>query len=102
MTRIAYTVTATFPDRRTADDYIRWLEDGHIDAVLERGAHSAMIVRVTEPATPIRVETRYIFSTRAQFDRYIERHAPALREAGLERFPPTTGVTFARTVGEIV
>jgi len=100
-TRIAYTVIATLPDEKTANEYIAWLEDGHVDAVIEHGAHSALIVRITEPAKPIQVETRYVFSTRALFDRYVERYAPALREEGLEKFPPKRGVSFQRRVGEI-
>lgn len=102
ITRIVHTVAATLPDRRSADDYVRWLEGGHIGAVLELGAHSALVVRITDPAAPIRIESRYIFSTRTLFDRYIERHAVALRADGLKRFPPESGVTFARTVGEII
>lgn len=101
MLRIVYSVTATLPDEPTAEKYIHWLRNGHINAVIERGAHSGTIVRITEPATPIRVETRYIFSTRALFDRYVERFAPALREEGLATFPPNSGVTFTRAIGEI-
>lgn len=101
MTRIAYTVTATLPDEATAREYIEWLKDGHVDEVIEHGAHSGMIVRLTEPAKPIRVETRYIFSTRTVFDRYVERFAPMLREDGLKKFPPERGVTFERRMGDI-
>jgi len=104
VSRIAYTVTAMFPDRATADEYIAWLEDGHIDAVIAGGAHSAMIVRLetTDPDEPPRVEVRYIFSTRELFDRYIEHFAPALRAEGLRRFPPSRGITFQRSIGTIV
>lgn len=101
MTRIAYTVTATLPNESLAREYIQWLQDGHVDDVIEHGAHSGMIVRITDPATPIRVETRYIFSTKALFDRYVERFAPILREEGLKKFPPERGVTFERRIGEI-
>ena len=102
MTRIAYTVTATLPDEATAREYIEWLNNGHVDEVIEHGAHSALIVRVTEPAEPIRIETRYIFSTRAVFDRYVERFAPMLREDGLKKFPAERGVTFERKVGNVI
>lgn len=104
MARIAYTVIATFPDQRTMDEYIAWLEDGHIDQVLERGGHSAMIVRLdrAQAKDPIRCEVRYLFSTRENFDRYVEHHAPALRADGLKRFPPDRGIRFERTVGEVV
>lgn len=103
MSRIAYTVTATLPDRETADEYIAWLEDGHVDAVIERGAHSGMIVEL-EPREDgrVEVETRYVFSTRELFDRYEREHAPELRAEGLERFGPERGITFSRRVGTII
>ncbi|MCL4742643.1 MAG: DUF4286 family protein [Phycisphaerales bacterium] len=102
MSAIVYTVTATLPDRPTAERYLDWLRDGHVDAVVAAGAHSAMIVRVTDPPDPIRVETRYVFPTRQALDDYLANHAPALRAEGAERFGPETGVRFARTVGEVV
>ena len=102
MSAIAYTVAATFPTPDLAREYVEWLEDGHIDAVVRGGAHSAMIVRLTDPATPIRVEVRYIFSNRDVLDAYLAQHAPALRAQGLKRFPPERGVRFERTLGDVV
>lgn len=102
MSAIAYTVIATLPDESTAREYIAWLEDGHVDEVLRAGAHSGMIVRVEDPPRPIRVETRYIFSTRGRFEEYLRAAAPALRAEGLRRFPPERGVTFERRVGVVV
>lgn len=101
---IAYTVIATFPDRATRDEYIAWLEDGHVDQVIKGGAHSASIVKLdqTSATDPVRAEVRYFFSTRALYERYIEHHAPALRADGLRRFGPERGISFQRTVGEIV
>jgi hypothetical protein len=111
MTSIAYTVRATFRDEATAREWIAWLEDGHVDAVIAGGAHSAMIVRLeSDPAGsggaghagPPRVEVRYVFSTREVFDRYVREHAPGLRADGMKRFPPERGVTFERTIGAIL
>ena len=103
MTRIAYTVIATFPDQATMDEWVAWLEDGHIDEVIARGAHSAMIVKLDreKPTDPLRVEARYVFSTRENYDKYIREFAPALRADGLKRFPPERGIAFQRTVGVI-
>ncbi len=98
--RILYSVTATLPDEPTAVEYIAWLEDGHVDQVVEAGAHSGMIIRIE--GAPIRVRTQYVFSTRETFDRYVERDAPGLRADGLKRFPPERGITFSRDIGEIV
>jgi hypothetical protein len=102
MAGILYSVIATLPDDAACAEYIAWLEDGHIDQVVKGGAHTAMIVRVLEPPTPIQVETRYIFATRDLFDRYVRESAPKLREEGLLRFPPARGISFERRVGEIV
>ena len=102
MSAIAYTVAATFPDPATRDRYIAWLEDGHIDAVVQAGASSAMIVRITDPPDPPVVEVRYIFANHDTFDRYVRVHAPDLRAAGLRLFGPETGVRFARRVGTIL
>jgi hypothetical protein len=102
MIRICYMVIATLPDTATAEEYVTWLEDGHVDAVISHGAHSAMIVRLEPAATRPRVMTQYIFTTRELFDRYVSTFAPALRADGLKRFPPERGITFERLVGEIV
>ena len=102
MGAIAYTVTATLPDQALASEYISWLEDGHVDQVLQHGAHTAMIVRITDPAPPIQVETRYIFANRQAFDRYLKEAAPRLRAEGIGRFPPERGIRFDRRVGEVV
>lgn len=99
---MAYTVVATFPGPELAREYVEWLEDGHIDAVIRGGAHSAMIVRVIDPPTPIRVEVRYIFSNQQVFDTYLAQHAPALRAQGLKRFPAERGIRFERTLGAVV
>jgi len=104
MTRIAYTVHAEFDNESVRDEFVEWLEDGHVDAVIKGGAHSAMIVRFGPDNADASwgVEVRYIFSTREIFDRYQEHYAPALRADGLERFPPERGVRLSRTIGEIV
>lgn len=106
MPAIAYTVIATLPNDAISRDYIAWLEDGHIDAVIKGGGHSASIVRLdpdgATPAGEVRVEVRYIFATRQLFDRYITEFAPALRAEGQKLFGPSTGVRFARTVGTVI
>ncbi len=102
MPAIAYTVAAILPDEPTAGEYVEWLKDGHIDQVVEAGAHAAMVVRVTDPASPIRVESRYVFSNRDLFEAYVRQHAPGLRAAGLRRFPPERGIRFERSVAEVL
>jgi len=111
MTRVAYTVTASFGDPAIAEAFVEWLLGGHLSAVIAGGARSAMIVRL-DPDLPApaagagtarpRVEVRYEFATRADFERYLELHAPALRAEGLARFGPAQGVTYMRSTGTIV
>lgn len=103
MTRLLYIVTATMPDEATAREYVAWLEDGHIDQVIDGGAHSGMIVRLDGPpdAKP-KIETHYVFATREVFDQYVAKHAPTLRAEGLRKFPPERGIVFERRLGEIV
>ncbi len=103
MSRICYMVIATLPSAAVADEYVSWLEDGHVDQVVKGGAHSAMIVRLDpDTAGKPRVMTQYVFSTREVFDHYVARHAPALRAEGLKRFPPERDVRMERLIGTIV
>lgn len=106
--KIWYAVLATLPSPAVADEYVKWLEDGHLDQVLNGGAHSAMIVRLERSASDglsaesRQVMTQYIFSTRELFDRYVEHYAPALRADGLRRFGPERGVRMERLLGDIM
>jgi hypothetical protein len=93
---ILYTVTATLPDEATAREYAEWLLSGHVQAVVRHGAAWASVARVTDPALPIRVESRYVFPDQGTMDRYLREAAPALRAEGLQRFPPERGITFER------
>lgn len=103
MSRICYMVIATLPSAAVANEYVAWLEDGHVDLVIKGGAHSAMIVRLDpDAAGKPRVMTQYVFSTREVFDHYVAQHAPALRADGLERFPPERDVRMERMIGTIV
>jgi len=101
MAKLAYTVTATLPDEATTSAYVAWLLDGHIQGVVEGGAETAEVSRLTEPAKPIRVESRYVFSDRRAYERYVAETAPRLRAEGIKKFGPQTGVTFERRIGEI-
>lgn len=108
MAKVLYAVVATLPDAAVAEEYIHWLEDGHIDQVIKGGAHSGMIVRLERgagdglPPEAVQVMTQYVFSTRELFDHYVVEAAPALRADGLKRFGPERGVRMQRMVGEIL
>lgn len=101
MPEIAYSVTARCPDEPTVRAFLDWLANGHAQAVLRGGASRAVIVRSADPEDPCRVEVRYTFPSESAFERYLDRHAPALRAEGLERFGPGSGVEFSRTLGRI-
>ncbi len=103
MSRICYMVITTLSNATVADEYVSWLEDGHVDQVVKGGADSAMIVRLDpDAAGHPRVMTQYVFATREVFERYVSQHAPALRADGLKRFPPERGVRMERLIGTIV
>lgn len=100
MPKIAYIVIATLPTEAIATDYVHWLNDGHVQAVVAGGATVGEIIRL-DPDPALRVMSRYEFSSRGMFDQYVRDIAPRLREEGLSRFGPVTGVTFQRFVGEV-
>ena len=100
---LAYTVTARFEDLEVAEEFVHWLRHGHMQDVMEGGADRAEVVRWDEPEeVQHTVTVRYRFPDRSAFDRYLEAHAPILQEEGAQRFPPSRGVTFSRTIGEIM
>lgn len=102
MAKIFYAVTATFPTKDIADEYIGWLEGGHVRDVMTAGAISTAIVWLdakSDDDSP-RVETQYMFPSRNVFDHYEREHAPSLRQIGKDRFGDR-GVTFERRSGEI-
>ena len=103
MPELAYTVYTTFRDPALADDWLRWLRDGHIAAVLAGGASDGEIIELDPaadaPAGSRAFEVRYHFPTRESFAFYEEEHAPRLRAEGLKLFPVERGVSYRRAVG---
>ena len=102
MSQIAYTVTATLPDRKVAQAYIQWLRDGHMQQVIDGGALTAQAFLLEGAEPQVRVESRYIFPDRATFDAYERAAAPALRADGKQRFGSLPGVSFERRVGQVL
>ena len=97
---IAYTVACTFTDPDVAEAWAAWLRDGHLADVCAAGALGAEAVRID--GDEIRIEARYRFASRAAFTAYERDHAPRLRAEGLEKFPLELGLSYERTVGEVV
>lgn len=99
MGKVFYAVTASITDPATARAYRDWLEGGHADAVIAGGAESARVVELDSEGTH-RIETQYVFPSRAAFEAYEAGPAVELRADGRRRF--AEGVVFERRVGEIV
>lgn len=108
MSKVHYSVITTLPNQAIANEYVAWLEGGHVDAVIKGGAHTGMIVRLERSQgdglgdESVQIMTQYVFSTRQQYDNYVAVHAPALRADGLAKFGPERGVRMQRLLGEIL
>jgi hypothetical protein len=100
MSEVAYTVAATFEDPAVADEWLRWLAEGHVAEVLAGGATSAVVVELDGPKRSF--EVRYRFPSRQAFEAYERDHAPRLRAEGLLRFPTSRGVGYSRSLGVVV
>ena len=96
---VRYTVKATFDDEALVESWLMWLREGHCRDVLRGGALRAEVVAMDGDA--LSYEVRYDFPDRATFERYESEHAPRLRAEGLERFPTSSGITYARTTGVV-
>lgn len=100
---VAYTVTAEFTSPELVDRYIAWLSGGHVKAVCDGGATSAVVVRNDAASgEPLSVSVRYQFPDRGTLEAYFTEHAPRLRAEGLALFGPGSGVTFKRSTGDLV
>jgi len=100
-----YAVTATLPSFSVRDEYVAWLASataghGHVADVIAAGATSGEVILLDGEGPP-RVQARYTFANRDEFDAYVRDHAPRLRAEGLARFG-SWGITFERTAGEVV
>ena len=102
MPEVAYTVGATFANPVVADEWLRWLKGGHVAEVLAGGATAGYIIELDAADGGRSFEVRYRFPSRDAFARYESDHAPRLRAEGLRLFPPQRGITYRRSVGNIV
>ena len=73
-----YTVKATFQSSDIAQEWVRWLENGHCDDVLKSGASKVELIALDSEEKAF--EVRYIFVTRDAFVSYEEKHAARLRQ----------------------
>ena len=102
---VSYTLEVTFKDPAVAEEWTEWMRGGHMQALLAHGADRAELVRWSTDETgeeEIRFTARYRFPSQAAFDVYIAQFAEELRADGMKRFPPSRGIVYSRTVGEIL
>jgi hypothetical protein len=100
MAELAYTFSATFTDEAVAEEWLGWLNAGHVAEVLAGGATRAEIIALD--GTPLSFEVRYHFPSREAFVRYESDHAPRLRAEGVEKFPAERGVSYRRSCGVVL
>lgn len=97
---IAYSVTCTFQNESLAREWLEWIEAEHLAEVIAAGAIDAEVVILD--GNPMRCEARYHFASREEFNIYEREHAPRLRNEGLKKFPLTRGMSYVRSMGEVV
>ncbi len=96
-----YSVRSTFTNRAVRDEFVAWLEHGHLADVVRAGALDAELVDIALPegapadAIPD-IETRYHFASREAFDAYANGPAIPLRAEGAAKFPPARGIVMTR------
>lgn len=103
MTSVRYVVRGTLASPSFLEDYLSWLQGGHVQDVIALGkALSAeVIVLDVVDGGSVMVETSYEFSDRAALEAYFAGPAIELRKDGVERWVETGKATFSRTIGEI-
>src|SRR5438132_337640 len=86
---ITYEVTVEVQEA-LIERYLAYLRSRHIPRILATRcfAHAEL-----DRATQTRFRQRYLASTLADLERYLEQHAPALREDFAQHFPSGTTVT---------
>jgi hydroxyacylglutathione hydrolase len=91
---IVYEVRTRFASPELRERYLRWLHDGHLDAVIDAGA-----LEGEARASDEGVISRYRFASRAAFEAYQQGPAVALRAESKALF--SEGVTMERSIEEV-
>ena len=95
----SYTVRCSFKDDQVAETWLKWLDDEHIQDVINGGAIAAEIFKMD---VGLCYEIRYQFESEQSFRDYEANHAPRLREKGLAKFPLVLGLEYSRTEGSSI
>lgn len=103
---IRYNVIATLANSNLLDEYLSWLAEGHIQAVVDAGGLSGEynVLRNDDPTeTTIRVASVYLFPNLEALSEYQNGVAITLRQEGVKLFVETNKVIkFDRYIGTIV
>lgn len=91
---IAYEVTVEVDDG-LIERYTEFMSTRHIPQVLATGCFT---LAEFDRATETRFRQRYLADNLADLERYLERHAPAIREEYARHFPE--GTTLTREIWE--
>jgi Domain of unknown function (DUF4286) len=89
---IAYEVTSEV-EESLVGRFEQYMRETHIPEVLATGCFQAAVLARSSPG---RYRTSYVARTRADLDRYLERHTAGLRADFAARFPE--GVSLSREV----
>ena len=101
MGAVAYTVRCEIDDAEVAGQWATWMREEHLADVCAAGASAATLVRIDDEG-PLTFEARYLFDSPEAFETYERDHAPTLRAEGLARFPLERGLSYTRSVGEVL
>lgn len=93
---VFYEVTATIHDPAVAEACVGWMHGEHIAEIVAAGAKSGRLYRVEE--SPSVYVAHYEFASRPALDEYLTNHAPRLRAAGVQRFPPEKVILSRRVL----
>jgi hypothetical protein len=102
---VRYLVRATLRDAADLDQYVRWLQGGHVADVMRLGGALRGCIVVLERDAAAgeaqAVESVYEFPHRAALDAYLAGPALQLRDEGKHLWMDTGKVTFSRSIGAI-
>lgn len=93
---ISYEVTVDV-DEAIAERYMAYMKQRHIPRIIATGCFA---VAELNRATATRFRQRYLADSLADLERYLEEHAPVLRQEFADDFP--TGTTLTREIWEEV
>ena len=85
---ILYNVTVKV-DASAAEEWVKWMKEEHIPELMHTGlftdARLMRLMEVDDSEGPT-YAAQYYCTSKAEYQRYIDEHAAAMRAKGIERF----------------